>query len=240
MHRKGYGLADREKKRPFLADTPSLIGSVAKQFVGMPIMMLAEKGKLSYDDPLSRFVPEAGPNGQSIKLRHLLNHTSGLTQFEEYRDRRKRNIPQTQHELVTDYLRNSSPRFAPGDKFEYCNGNYVVLASVAAKAANTGFRELMYEWVFGPLQMDRTFFAEENSRLDSAERAIGYYKEKFGLKVSETLQALSLYGGAASIFSTADDMQRWDQALHSEKLAKSTTLSEAFRGGRLNDGSQLA
>jgi CubicO group peptidase (beta-lactamase class C family) len=240
VHRKGYGLADREKRRPFLADTPSLIGSVAKQFVAMPIMMLAEKGHLSYDDPLSKFFPNAGPNGESIKLRHLLNHTSGLTQFEEYRDRRKRSIPQIQERLVTDYVRNTSPRFAPGDKFEYCYGGYVVLASVAAKVTNTGFRELMHEWVFKPLQLNGTFFAEEHSRLNCVERAIGYYKERFGLKVSETLEALSLYGGAASIFSTTDDIQRWDQALHSEKLAKATTLSEAFRGGRLNDGSHLA
>jgi len=206
----------------------------------MPIMMLAEKGKLSYDDRLSKFFPEAGPHAQSIQLRHLLNHTSGLIPFEEYRERRKRNIPHAQEELVTDYLRSTARRFAPGDKFEYCNGGYVVLASVAAKAANLGFRELMHEWVFKPLQMNGTFFAEEHSKLNSADRAIGYYKERFGLKVSETLDVLSLYGGAASIFSTADDLQKWDQALHSEKLAKSTTLADAFRGGRLNDGSRLA
>jgi len=240
VHRRGYGLADRERRSPFRTDTPSLIGSMAKQFVAMPIMILRDRGVLSYDDPVAKFLPETGARGQSIRLRHLLNHTSGLGQFEEYRDRRNSSIPKTEEEIVDDYVTRATIRFSPGEKFEYCNGGYVVLASVAAKAANMPFRNLMDEWVFKRVGMNRTFFAEDHAKLTATPRAIGYSKERFGLKVSETLEALRLYGGAASIFSTVDDLQKWEQALHSSMLVKDETLAEAFRGGRLNDGSPLA
>ncbi|MDX2150416.1 MAG: serine hydrolase domain-containing protein [Bryobacteraceae bacterium] len=222
VHRKGYGLANRETKAPFLPTTPSLIGSVAKQFVAMPILMLHEAGELTYDDPLSRFFPDAAPHVRAVTLRHLLTHTSGLAQLEGFPD-------------LAACLQ-AKPRFSPGDRFEYSNGGYALLAAVAAKITGAPFQTLLRRRVFEPLQMNDTFFTEEQERLRAAPRAIGYWKQRGGFKVSETLEALPLYGGAASIFSTVDDLQKWDQALYTDRLVSQRTLAAAFEGGRLNDG----
>jgi len=244
---KGYGLANRETKEAFGLDTPSLIGSMAKQFVAMAVMILAERGSLSFDDPLTKFFPEFSLPGQQITIRHLLNHTSGLPEFEDllhnqmkvdFVTGKKGRIEVTAKDVLTAYAQRKEARFKPGERYEYNNGGYVVLSHVVEMASGKSFSNFVRENIFQPLEMDNSFFAEE-PRLKTAYRAIGYFREWHGLKVSDYLDVLKLYNGSASIFSTAEDLRKWDQALYTEKLVKESTLKEAITPGKLNDGSVL-
>ena len=237
LHSKGYGFARRETKEPFRPDTPSLIGSVSKQFTAMAIMMLAERGRLSCDDPLSKFFPDFPPYSQKITIRHLLNHTSGLQIFDELTSP-KHGISKdsTANDMLELLSRQQHLRFTPGDKWEYNNGGYVLLAHIIEKASGKGYAQFMQENIFQPLGMNNSFVSYDEARLKTVRRAIGYYKEWYGLKVSDFLAPLKLYNGAGSLFSTVEDLYKWDQALYTEKLVKATTLEQAFTAGRLNDG----
>jgi CubicO group peptidase (beta-lactamase class C family) len=129
-------------------DTPSLIGSMAKQFVAMAVMILAEQGSLSFDDPLTKFFPEFSLPGQKITIRHLLNHTSGLPEFEGLLHNRmkvdfvtgmKGHIEVTAKDVITAYAQLKEARFKPGEQYEYNNGGYVVLSHVVEKASGKSF-----------------------------------------------------------------------------------------------------
>ena len=237
LHTKGYGLANRTRREPFRPDTASLIGSMAKQFTAMAIMLLAESGQLSYDDPLSRYFADLAPPTRRITIRHLLNHASGLSEFEDFLEKTSNIDRMTPTDIVQAYL-SRELRFNPGDKWEYSNGGYVVLTYVVAKAAGKSYVEFVRERIFDRLNMRNSFFAEEPT-LATARRAIGYFREWYGLKVSETLEPLRFYNGQASLFSTLEDLYRWDQALYPDRLVNGETLKQAFTGGRLNDGSPL-
>jgi len=237
LHSKGYGLANRETREAFRPDTPSLIGSVTKQFTAMAAMMLAERGKLAYDDPLAKFFPEFPPYARQITIRHLLNHTSGLPIFDEL------TLPEhgvgketTAKDMLGVLARQQKLRFAPGAKFEYNNGGYVLLSHIIEKASGKDYAQFVQENIFQPLGMTSSFVSYDETRLKTTRRAIGYYKEWYGLKVSDFLSPLKLYNGAGSLFSTTEDLYKWDQALYTEKLVKASTLEQAFTRGTLNDG----
>lgn len=237
LHSKGYGIANRETKEPFRPDTPTLIGSVAKQFTSMAVMILADQGKLNYDDPLEKFFSEISPQSRKITVRNLLNHMSGLSNFEGFLDQKKKEADRlTPKDLLSQYLQQQL-RFAPGEKWEYSNGGYVVLSHIVEKASGKDFKQFVREHIFQPLGMNNTFFAEE-PRLETSKRAIGYYREWHGLKVSEYLAPLKFFNGAASMFSTVEDLYKWDQTLYTEKLVRAATLKQAFTRGKLNDGTE--
>lgn len=243
LHSKGYGFANRETKEPFRPDTPSLIGSVAKQFTAMAIMMLAEQGKLSYDDSLAKFFPEFPPYSQKININHLLNHTSGLPTFDELTSP-KYGIDKesTAKDMLRVLSQQQKLRFTPGEKWEYNNGGYVLLSHIVERASGKEYAQFMQENIFQPLGMNNTFVSYDDARLKTARRAIGYYKEWYGLKVSDYLAPLKLYNGAGSLFSTVEDLYKWDQALYTENLVKAATFKQAFAKsarGKLNDGTRL-
>ena len=240
LHSKGYGFANRETKESFRPDTPSLIGSVSKQFTAMAIMMLAEQGKLGYDDPLSKFFPDFPPYSQKITIRHLLNHTSGLPIFDELMSpKHGMRKDSTAKDMLKLLSRQQELRFAPGDKWEYNNGGYVLLSHIIEKASGKDYAQFMQENIFQLLGMNNSFVSYDEARLKTARRAIGYYKEWYGLKVSDFLAPLKLYNGAGSLFSTVEDLYKWDQALYTEKLVKPSTLKQAFMRGKLNNGTNV-
>lgn len=240
LHSKGYGLANRETKEPFRPDMPSLIGSVSKQFTAMATMILAEQGKLSYDDPLAKFFSEFPPYARQISIRHLLNHTSGLPIFDELTSP-KYGIGKesTAEDMLGALARQQKLRFAPGAKWEYNNGGYVLLSHIIERASGKDYAQFMHENIFKPLGMTNSFVSYDETKLKTARRAIGYYKEWYGLKVSDFLAPLKFYKGAGSLFSTTEDLYKWDQALYTEKLVKASTLDQAFTAGKLNDGTAL-
>jgi CubicO group peptidase (beta-lactamase class C family) len=237
---KGYGLANRETREPFQTDTPSLIGSVSKQFTAMAVMILTEQGKLNYDDTLAKFFPEFPPYAQKITLRHLLNHTSGLPIFDELISP-KYGIGKdaTTEDMLRVLVRQQKLRFSPGVKWEYNNGGYVLLSHLIERVSGKEYAQFIHESIFQPLGMNDSFVSYDETKLETTRRAIGYYREWYGLKVSDFLSPLRLYKGAGSLFSTAEDLYKWDQSLYTERLVKASTLEQAFTAGKLNNGTVL-
>jgi CubicO group peptidase (beta-lactamase class C family) len=234
VHRKGYGLADLETKAPVRPDTPFYLASVSKQFTAMAIMLLAEQGKLSYDDPLRNFFPDFPAFGNGITLRHLLYHTSGIPDY--LNDRLVEDATDFTNARVLDLVEHLKElKFPPGERYSYSNSGYILLAMTAARVSGQPFHRFMQERVFGPLGMKHTRVYDESKPV-IPDRARGYSREGDAFKLNDYHL---LTAGDGGTFSTAEDLARWDRCLYTEKLVKAATLQQAFTRGKLNDGKEF-
>ena len=241
---KGYGLSNVETKEPIRPDTVFDLASVSKQFTAMAILMLVERGKLSLDDPLSKFFPEFPPHAQKITVRHILNHTSGLPDYMVIftangkidKNWKPGGFEPTSADTVKLLAEQKELRFAPGEKWEYSNSGYVVLGQIAGKAAGKPLPQFLKENVFQPLGMKSTLVADE-SKPKIKNRAISYGMEA-GKFENADYTPLNLIYGDGNVNTTIEDMFLWDQALYTEKLVKSATLKQAFTSGKLTSGKE--
>jgi CubicO group peptidase (beta-lactamase class C family) len=221
LYQGGFGWADLETKTPVTPDTCFRIGSISKQFTAAAILRLADEGKLALDDPLEKFFP-GFPNGPSITLRHLLNHTSGLhsyTDKPEFLGRVTQPIAAT--ELVA-WIKSDPADFPPGTGFHYNNSGYFLLAQIVAQVSSKPFAQYLQQEFFGPLGMQNTGTFENAEPPKAA--ALGY-----SLEDGKTTPALnwdmSWASGAGALYSTVGDLFRWNEALFGGKVLK----PESFR-----------
>lgn len=245
---KGYGLANTETKTRIVPDTAFLLGSITKQFTAMCIMMLAERGKLSYDDPLSKFFPEFPDYAQHITVRNLLNHTGGFPEYDELflnsgmidkdwprsaKTKRSAFEP-TAKDALKILKQQKSLQFAPGEKWEYSNSGYVILAQIVEKASGERFRDFLRQNIFQPLGMKRSLLYDETR--PKVERVATSYHLSDGVYHDIDYAPQNAVYGEDNIYTTIEDMFKWDQALYTNKLVGESTLRQAFTPGRTNDG----
>lgn len=234
VHAKGYGLANVESEEKVGELTNFRLASVSKAFTAMAIMILKEQGKLNYDQKLTDVLPDFANYGRNIKIRHLLNHTSGLRDYEGL-------IPSGQtrqikdEEVVALLSRQSGTYFTPGSSYRYSNSGYVTLGVIVGKVSGLRFSEFVAEHIFKPLAMTGSVAFEDG--LNQVEhRAYGYTASGSGFRrTDQSVTSATL--GDGGIYTSATDYPKWDAALYSEQLVSSETLKEAFTPGRLNNGS---
>jgi len=220
-----YGKANLQTNADFTATTPCYLASVSKQFTAMAIMMLREQKLLNYDDPVTKYFPELSPYAYDVTIRHLLNHTSGIVNYENLGI----DGPGLSNSKVFDRLvKEKFLRFTPGDKYEYSNSGYVLLAMIVAKVSGMSFAEFIGKYIFTPLGMKISFILDSSTAHKS--RATGY--GKFG----EVSDNVGFTVGDGGICSTVDDLDRWDVALYGDQLISQAALHEAFSPAVLNNG----
>lgn len=224
--RRGVGLADRELA---VAATPEMkfrIGSITKQFTATAILQLQEAGKLSIDDPISKYYREAPPAWSGITLRHLLTHTSGIpsyTGLPGFFDRAAR-LPHTPEELIK-LTRDKPLEFEPGSRFAYDNSGYILLGYVVEKVSGQSYADYLKDHVFGPLHMTGSGY--DSSATIIPGRVPGYQFGPDGLRNAPFLD-MSVPFSAGSLYSTVDDLLAWDQALYAARPLKPDSLKAMF------------
>lgn len=219
------------------------LASVSKQFTAMIVMMLKERGKLGFDDSVSMYlsVPYKG-----ITIRHLLTHTSGLPDYQEMMDTYWDKSNVAGNKEIIDYLIRYAPpsKFSPGEKYDYSNTGYVLLASIAEKASGEDFVSLCRQWIFSPLRMRQTDIRTLEEKARVRKFAAGHLLDDSGkyinanrLHASDYTVWLGNRKGPGRVSSTAKDLLKWDNALYGEILVQKNTIDEAYRPMKLNDGS---
>ena len=223
---RGYGMADLEQG--IIADpaTNYRLASVTKQFTASAILLLAEDGSLSLDDRVHKWLPSLPASDDAITLRHLLTHTSGLIDYEDV-------MPDTITQQLRDadvlHLLEGQNRtyFAPGTGYRYSNSGYALLALIVERASGKPFQDFLRERIFLPLDMRNTL-AFVRSGPEVPHRAFGYSEvddHDIGTHWTRTDQSLtSAVLGDGGIYSSIDDLAKWDAALYDDRL-----LSEASR-----------
>jgi CubicO group peptidase (beta-lactamase class C family) len=229
LYRKGFGQADIKTGAAFTPDTISDIGSVTKQFTAMAIMMLSERGGLSYDDLVSKYIPEFSGTSHlgRITIRHLLTHTSGIP---DYGDLGFDDSGLNQSSLIAALLKRDAQFSKPGSKYRYSNVGYALLALVIERVSGQRFSDFLFQNIFLPCGMTNTFVYD------------GWLAKRSGMAVGYDMFGQVDNGGPTSkpgdggIYSTVDDLFRWDQALNTEKLVKQSTLADAFTPAKVEEG----
>src|SRR3990172_579170 len=152
---KGYGMANYELDVPNGPKTKFRIGSVTKQFTAMAIIQLQEKGLLIFNDPLSKFIPDY-PRGNEITLLHLLNHTSGIFNYNESKELQEKMKYPISLERLVESFKNTPLEFTPGEKYQYSNSNYVLLTYIIEKVSGKSYETYLQENIFQPLGMNNS------------------------------------------------------------------------------------
>jgi len=229
LHKKGYGLANLELEVPVTPKTKFRLCSLSKQFTAMAIMQLHDKGLLNIDDPVIKYLPDY-TKWEKVTIRHLLNHTSGITSFPKPKSWQE---PYTFEKMIETF-KDEPLEFNPGDRFSYSNNGYDIMGYLIEKVTGKTYEAYMRENIFQPLGM-------MDSGCDYCtpiikNRASGY-AFKDDKPENPYFYDASLLIASGGLYSTVEDMYLWDQALYTEKLVKASTLEQAFMPGKLNDGS---
>jgi CubicO group peptidase (beta-lactamase class C family) len=228
VYKKSFGYSNIETKEELNDSTIFNLASLTKQFTATAIMILFDRDELFYDDELVKYIPELKPIANRITIRHLLNHTSGLPEYLE------ENIcfAGISNQDVINFVKNSEKlHFKPGEQYSYCNTGYVMLAVIVERISNQTYHKFLEENIFKPLLMKNTFVYAINKR-EIKNLAIGYKEDK-------TIDKYEIFTyGDGNIYSTIQDMFKWEQSLYTEKLVKATTLMEAFKKSELNNGNK--
>jgi CubicO group peptidase (beta-lactamase class C family) len=220
-----YGFADLESKQRITSATNFRLASVTKQFTAAAILLLMEDGKLALDDRIRTWLPTLPDATDSVTIRHLLTHTSGLIDYEEV-------IPAT----LTGQLRDSDvlqlleaqdrTYFAPGTAYRYSNSGYALLALIVGKASGQDFAQFLRARIFQPLGMTNTV-AHEEGVSTIAHRAYGYSEVDGTWQRTDQSQTSAVLGDGG-VYSSLDDLAKWDAALYDERLLKRSSLQVAF------------
>lgn len=223
---KGYGEADRTSHLTNTPTTEFRIGSVSKTFTAALIMKLEEKGLLSVKDPLKKYIPDY-PKGDSIRLEHLLNHTSGIRSITSMKQYYAQWIkePATLATTVSRF-QNEASQFSPGAKFEYSNSNYILLSYIAELATGSPFEKLLQEYIFKPLKLNNTGL-DKNDRT-ATNKAIGYDAAPDNDFAVARFNDMSIMAGAGSVYSTVKDLYKWDRALYGEAFLSAASKKQMF------------
>ena len=229
---RGYGVADLHTLHPIDAQTDFRLASFTKQFTAMCIKLLVHDGKLHYDDRLTDIFSEFPAYGKSITVRHLLNHTSGLVDYEDlwmkqYPNTPPEKVPQVHDAQVLKILeQQSSTTFPPGSRWEYSNSGYVLLGLIVEKVSGKPFGDFLRDRIFAPLKMTRTL-AYEKGKNEVPHRAFGYSADNG--KWRDTDQSpTSATLGDGGVYSNLDDLALWDRALREHTLLPDADMQPAF------------
>ena len=231
-----FGMADLKTSAPITATTNFRLASVSKQFTAMAIMLLVHDGRLRYDQRLTEIFPEFPKFGDGITVRNLLNHTSGLQDYEDLMDQQHWNpARQIQDAEVLDLLEHTtSTKFPPGSRFEYSNSGYVVLGLIVGKVSGMPFGAFVHRRIFAPLGMSNTI-AYQKGRNEVANRAYGYTEEAGGWRETDQSPTSATLGDGG-VYSSLDDLAKWYRALDENKLLSAAEMAPAFTPADLPAG----
>lgn len=237
---RSYGLADLEDGRGIDADTVFEAGSVSKQFVGAAAAWLAVHGKLSLDDSVRRWLPELPARDAAITVRMLLNHTSGLRNWDNLAE--LTGWPEgtrvyDQGWALRAVARQSRLNFRPGTEYLYSNSNYVLAAIIVERASGQGLDAFSRAALFGPLGMRRTQWRDDFRRIVPG-RAQAYMPDGTGGWRLE--MPFGDVVGAGGLLTTVGDLQRWNAALSDPRPEDRAWVAMLTEPGRLEGGTRIA
>jgi CubicO group peptidase (beta-lactamase class C family) len=246
LYRHAYGLADVEGHVAASTATNYRLASVTKQFTAMAVLILVERKRLSLDDDLTKFFPDYPAYGKQVTIRHLLTHTSGLRAYEDLIETTgsktagaTERTAQLKDLDVLDLLkRQDGTYFAPGSEWRYSNTGYAHLALIVEKASGMRFAAFLKKNIFDPLHMSGTV-AFEDGISTVRNRAYGYTERGNGFeRTDQSLTSAVL--GDGGIYSSVEDLFRWDQALYTTRLVRAETLQTAYTPAVLSGGKKTS
>ncbi|WP_459209445.1 serine hydrolase domain-containing protein [Aquimarina rhabdastrellae] len=233
MYSKAYGLANLEYKIPNTTTTIFNTGSIAKQVTAMGIVLLQEQGKLSFDDPVQKYIPEFPDFKDTIRIHHLLYHTSGLRDVHGLLAlagwRREDAI--ANKDLNTILYKQKTLNFKPGSEFLYSNTGYMLLTTIIENITGTKFKLWIKDQVLDPLGMEQTYVEDQYANI-VYNKATSYEGEE----AFKTVIPYWGYVGSGNLYSTTGDLLKWLAGFNTSEKPWSTRFKTLLKATKLNDG----
>ena len=231
VKRCGYGMADLEWQAAVTPETVFEIGSVSKQFTAAGILLLAQDGKLSVEDKLSKYLTSVPEAWDGITIHHLLTHTSGLPNYTTLDG-----FEYSRHLTEAQFIRKIAAHpllFAPGAKWSYCNTGFNLLGHVIQDVSGQPYWEFMRSRIFAPMGMTNT--TSRDPRQVILHRARGYETNAAGQFVNRDSAITDVFS-AGAIVSTVDDIAKWSAALDSQQIVTASSEQQMWTPTKLGDG----
>ena len=246
LYKKGYGYANLDwgVDIPITPTTVFYLGSVSKQFTAAAIALLAHEGKLALDDDIRKFLPEMPERDPAVTIRQVVHHISGVPDmYRVMNDHGLTTWNQFSREQALELLAKQELDFRPGTRYSYSNGGYLLLSMIVERASGKSLREYTTENIFRPLGMNDTHFHDDPVHI-VGRRAMSYMPREDGEQGVEGRYYQSYQGnfalpGAGGLYSTVDDLLRWDRNFLDNRLGGSDFMDVMHTKGILNSGEVL-
>ncbi len=230
--RKAYGLADRELSVPNTPETKFEIGSVTKQFTATCILQLIEQGKLNLHDKLSKFI-QSFPKGDSVTIQMLLNHTSGIASYTDIPQFGSVSTLTWPKDSMISFFRNKPYDFSPGTKFKYNNSGFFLLGYIIEKVSGMPYNKYLQQNIFDKISMTNSGVNNWDTVLPL--RAKGYTENRKKITNADFI-SLAWPFSAGALYSTIDDLYKWDRALYGTAVLSEASKQKMFTPGKNNYG----
>jgi len=238
---KSYGFQDIAETKSLAENSSFNLASVSKQFTAMAIVLLKYQEKLAYKDSITKYIPELNLY-KEVTIENLLHHTSGIP---DYISIASINWDESEILKTSDVIAilkdNKELKFSPGEKYDYSNSGYILLAEIVARASGVTFSEFMKNNVFIPAEMNYTTVFNLLSEDEPENRVFGFKKNHWIFGRKKQVKDLNYFDGVVGdggIYSSAKDLYQWSQAITKEKVVPQEEYDLAFESGRLRDGSK--
>jgi len=233
LHMKPYGLANAELEVPVTDSTVFEIGSISKQFAAAAALLLVQEGRVGLDDPIHHHLPELPSEWLGATVRQLLNHTSGIPDYEEIRSYDVYRFRLTPEEVIQ--IAHSRPMdFEPGTGWYYSNTGYFLLSMIVERIEGRPLGKVLETRIFQPLGMGQTGMTDSEAII--RHRAAGYWVDRTGRLINRAPTETSSTLGAGGIRSSARDLARWDHALNGVDLLSAASKEAMWTPALLPDG----
>ena len=237
-----YGFQDIDETISLTENSSFNLASVSKQFTSMAIVLLNYREKLSFEDRITRYIPELDLFND-VTIEHLLHHTSGIPDYISLASKKWDDSRVLKTSDVIKLLKNnqSSLKFTPGEKFEYSNTGYVLLAEIVKRASGESFADFMKHNVFLPSEMNHTEVFNLLSEEEPQNRVYGYRKRHWLLGGEKELKDLNYFDGVTgdgAVYSSGMDLYKWNRAISEGKIVPTSEYDRALKSGRLNNGKE--
>jgi D-alanyl-D-alanine carboxypeptidase len=224
---RAYGMADLERPAPAVASSQYRLGSVTKSYTAAAILQQVERGRLSLDDTLGKFFPEYS-EWKAIKVRQLLNHTSGIPDYtsvgDAFNGSAAEDIP---HDSIIGFVRGRPTQFVPGTKWSYSNTNYALLGMILERVSATPYADYLAREVFPRAGLTHTQYCDDATLVP--RRALGYGRSH-GKFINSSAISMTVPFAAGALCSTAEDLARWPRALRSGRVISLDSYREMTTG----------
>jgi len=216
---KGYGFADREQKILNTTQTKFRLGSITKQFTAMAIIILEAQDKLDVQNPICNYLSECPEAWGAITIHHLLTHTSGIPNFTDFPEYKSTMATPSPPEQTINRFKDKPLDFRPGERWSYSNSGYILLGHIIERVSSQSYEDFLQEYIFTPLDMMNTGYDHNQDDLATGYKSI-FNKADF--------VDMSIPYAAGSLYSTVEDLYRWDQALYTKQLLQQDYVDQVF------------
>ena len=236
VYQKGIGYADLANKTKVEPKTNFRLASITKQFTAMSILILESDDKLLLEDKITKYFPELSKYASEISIKNIIQHTSGLPDYESLAD--KQDLAQLKDKDVLEILSNQdSLYFNPGTKHRYSNSGYAILALLVERLSGLSYAKFLEQQIFIPIKMNNTV-AFENGISIVTNRAFGYTKTDSGFVDSDQSKYSAVLGDGG-IYSSIIDLQKWDNEINNPTLLPKEKFDRIFIKGKTNAGEEF-